>query len=102
MTGYVRPVLTDGGIRRDGRKAIGSVSARHSAAAARRLVRDSAVLVSLLWAAEDRVFPIEHARRYADALGAQPRTVADSYTYLAEDQPERTAEALRGLLTEPS
>jgi pimeloyl-ACP methyl ester carboxylesterase len=50
------------------------------------------------WAAEDRVFPLAHAERYATALGADLRTIADAYTYPAEDQPERTAELLDGLL----
>jgi pimeloyl-ACP methyl ester carboxylesterase len=50
--------------------------------------------VLLAWAAEDRVFPLDHAERYAAALDAELRTIADAYTYTAEDQPERTAELL--------
>ena len=94
MRSYVRPVLTRPEIRHDGRKAIRSVSARHSRSAAERLRRDFAKPVLCAWAADDRVFPLDRARRYAKTLGADLRTVADSYTYTSEDQPERTAEAL--------
>lgn len=53
----------------------------------------------LAWAAEDRVFPLGNAERYAAALGAELLTITDAYTYTAEDQPERTAELLDGWLT---
>ncbi|WP_184444804.1 alpha/beta fold hydrolase [Mycobacterium sp. AZCC_0083] len=95
MDSYVRPVLDRREIRFDGRKAIGSVGARHSRAAAHRLAREFRNPVLLLWAAEDRVFPLDHARSYAQMLGAELRTIDDSYTYLSEDQPERFAACLR-------
>ena len=94
MRSYVRPVLTDSAIRRDGRKAIASVSPRELRPAAERLER-SPLPVLCAWAADDRVFPLAHAQRYARALGAELHTIADSYTYTAEDQPRRTAEVLR-------
>jgi pimeloyl-ACP methyl ester carboxylesterase len=94
MRSYVRPVLCDPAVRRDGRKAIASVSARDLRSAAGRLERSFSRPVLCAWAAEDRVFPLDHARRYAAALGADLRTVPDSYTYTAEDQPRRTAEVL--------
>lgn len=91
MHSYVRPVLERAEIRHDGRKAIGAVSERYVRAAARRLVEEFAVPVRLVWAADDRVFPLAHATRHARDLGAELHTVADSYTYLTEDQPEETA-----------
>jgi pimeloyl-ACP methyl ester carboxylesterase len=99
MRSYVRPVLTRPAIRNDGRKGIGTVSARFSRAAAERLRRSFDKPVLLAWAAEDRVFPLDHAERYVAALGADLRTIADAYTYTAEDQPERTARLLDGWLT---
>jgi pimeloyl-ACP methyl ester carboxylesterase len=94
MESYVRPVIERADIRHDGRKAIGSVSAAYSRTAATQLIADFDKPVLLLWAAEDRVFPLEHARHYGAKLGAPLHTIADSYTYTAEDQPAHTAELL--------
>jgi pimeloyl-ACP methyl ester carboxylesterase len=48
--------------------------------------------VLIAWAPEDRFFPLEHARRLAELLpDARVEEVEDSYTYVCEDQPERTA-----------
>lgn len=93
MRSYVRPVLTDPAIRADGRRAIGSVSAGHVATAGERLA-GSGLPVLLAWASEDHVFPLSHAERYAERLDADLHTIADSYTYTAEDQPARTAEVI--------
>jgi pimeloyl-ACP methyl ester carboxylesterase len=95
MGSYVRPVLERPEIRHDGRKAIGAVSARYTRRAAERLTAGFDRPVLLAWAAEDRVFPLAHAERYARALGAELRAIPDSYTYIAEDQPELTAALLR-------
>lgn len=95
MRSYIRPVLTRPEIRFDGRKAIGSVSARYTRDAADALARHWRKPILLAWAAEDRVFPLSHAQRYAPAVHAELRTIDDSYTYLSEDQPERTAAVLR-------
>lgn len=91
MDSYVRPVLTEPAVRADGRRAIAAVSERHSRAAADTLIKGPRPPTLLLWAAEDRVFPLSHARRYAGALGAPLVTVPDSYTYLPEDNPGGTA-----------
>ena len=61
MNSYIRPVLDRREIRTDRRKAIGGVSARHSRLAAQRLARDFRNPILLTWAAEDHVFPLEHA-----------------------------------------
>ncbi|WP_199435199.1 alpha/beta fold hydrolase [Qaidamihabitans albus] len=95
MNSFVRPVLTDPAIRHDGRKAIGSVSARHSRAAADHLAAHFTKPLLLAWAADDHVFPLTHAQRFATRLNAPLETIPDSYTYTAEDQPHRTAAILR-------
>jgi pimeloyl-ACP methyl ester carboxylesterase len=99
MRSYVRPVLTRSAIRNDGRKAIGAVSAGFTGAAADRLRGSFDKPVLFAWAAEDRVFPLDHAERYAAALGADLRTIPGAYTYTAEDQPEHTARLLDEWLT---
>ena len=94
MRGYVGPTLSTPEIRFDGRKAIGAVDIGFVKGAAEKL-RDSGLPILCAWAADDRVFPAGRGRAYADLLGADFRTIADSYTYTAEDQPARTAEVLR-------
>ncbi|RZQ63513.1 alpha/beta fold hydrolase [Amycolatopsis suaedae] len=101
MRGYLRPVLTDAAIRADGRKAIGAVDIRYVREAAERL-RGSTLPMLCAWAADDHVFPLASAREYATLLGADLRTIGDSYTYTAEDQPERTAGVLRDWLSTAS
>jgi len=98
MRSYLTPVLTDAAIRHDGRKAIGSVGAQYTRAAATKLADAFGKPIHLVWAADDRVFPVEHAQRYADLLGTQVHTVPDAYTYVAEDQPAGTAELLTKLI----
>ncbi|WTX00823.1 alpha/beta hydrolase (plasmid) [Streptomycetaceae bacterium NBC_01309] len=54
---------------------------------------DKPVLV--VWASEDRVMPVEHGRRLAEAFpDARLLPVDDGYTLLPEDQPELLARAL--------
>lgn len=101
MNSYVRPVLNRPEIRFDGRKAIGAVSARYTRDAAQRLARDFTKPVRMIWAAEDHVFPLDHAERYARSLDAELHTIADSYTYVTEDQPEAAAKLIAACATEP-
>ncbi|WP_181777369.1 alpha/beta fold hydrolase [Amycolatopsis pittospori] len=91
MESFIGPVLDDPAIRHDGRKAIGSVSAHYSRDAAARLTIQFAKPVLLAWAEEDRVFPLAHARRFAERLDTPLETVSDSYVYTAEDQPDKMA-----------
>jgi pimeloyl-ACP methyl ester carboxylesterase len=49
----------------------------------------------LVWSSEDPVFPIDHARRYAQALpNAELVEIDDSYSFTPEDQPTAVADAL--------
>ncbi|KAA9155262.1 alpha/beta hydrolase [Amycolatopsis acidicola] len=96
MESYVRPVIERADIRFDGRKAIGAVSARYTREAAGVLAQRFTKPVRMVWAAEDHVFPLGHATRYARELGAELHTVADSCTYVTEDQPEAVAKLLKG------
>jgi len=52
----------------------------------------------LAWAADDKFFPVEHARRLAAILpSAHAEVIADSRTWVMLDQPERTTELIAGL-----
>jgi pimeloyl-ACP methyl ester carboxylesterase len=48
-----------------------------------------------VWSHEDPVFPIAHARRYADALpAARIVEIDDCYSFTPEDQPAAVAAAV--------
>jgi pimeloyl-ACP methyl ester carboxylesterase len=89
---WLEPAMRDKGVRRDVAKLLKGVDKRFTLEAAEKLPQfDRPVLIA--WAPEDRFFPIEHARQLAELLpDARVEEVADSYTYVCEDQPERTAE----------
>ncbi|MDQ5808308.1 MAG: alpha/beta hydrolase [Actinomycetota bacterium] len=92
---YLRPYFDHAGVRRDLRKVLKGISTRHTLDAAARLgAFDKPALVA--WATEDRVFPPEHGRRLASILpDARLEEVADSYSFVPEDQPEWLAGLIR-------
>ncbi|MGO3326440.1 alpha/beta fold hydrolase [Gordonia sp. (in: high G+C Gram-positive bacteria)] len=100
MDDWFEPARRDSAIRRDLAKFVnGSPSKRilndwHS-----KVVRfDRPVL--LLWAVEDRMMPIEHARRMADEFPeARLVEIDDSWTLVPEDQPGRVAAELIDFVT---
>ena len=52
----------------------------------------------LAWAADDKFFPAEHARRLAAILpDARVELITGSRTWVMRDQPERTAQLVAGL-----
>jgi pimeloyl-ACP methyl ester carboxylesterase len=99
---WLRPVRTNGGIRRDVARLFRGLEPRYTMAAAEALKRfDKPVL--LAWATEDRLFPVEYARRMAGELpDATLEEIADSYTFLSEDQPDRLAEVIAAFVRRPS
>lgn len=94
---WMKPVLTQPGIRRDAVRALRGIAADRRAlvAAAEHFPRfDRPALV--VWAEKDRVMPPDHGRRLADAL-PQGRHVeiADTYSLLPLDQPALLAQSIR-------
>ena len=99
---WLRPGRSSGGVRRDLGKVFGSVDARYTIEAAEKLKSfDKPVL--LAWASEDKLFPIEYARRLASELpNATIEEIPDSYTFIPEDQPELLAEVIGAFVRRPS
>ena len=95
MDGWLRPALSQRGIRRDLRKYLRAVDKRDTLEAAERL-RSFEHPALVAWAAEDRVMPPEHGRRLVDLL-PQGRLIEidDSYTLIPEDRPGELARAIR-------
>jgi len=88
---YSRPGLRDPRVVADLARVLRGFDRRHTLRAAERLRHfDRPALVA--WAADDRFFPVADGRRLAALL---PRgrfeLVADSYSFISEDQPERLA-----------
>jgi pimeloyl-ACP methyl ester carboxylesterase len=88
---WVRPCQTSRGVRKDTAKLLVGVSPRYTNEAAEKLhLFDRPVLIA--WAPEDRFFPLEDARRLAELFpDARIEEIADSYTFVSEDQPDQVA-----------
>ncbi|PXY27842.1 alpha/beta fold hydrolase [Prauserella muralis] len=89
-------------VRRDVRALMKQVDRRQLVEAAHRLrAFDGDALV--VWAAEDRVMPLDHARRLCGALrNARLELVEDSYTLVPLDRPERLAALIAAFVPSPS
>jgi pimeloyl-ACP methyl ester carboxylesterase len=84
---FLTPGRTDGGVRRDTAKVLRAIRRHYTIQADAALARfDRPTLI--VWASEDRVFPYRHAEALAEILpNVELVPVADSYTYIPEDQP---------------
>jgi pimeloyl-ACP methyl ester carboxylesterase len=100
MRSYTDPIRTNAGVRRDLARLLRAVDTRYTHEAAESLRGfDKPALV--VWAADDKLFPLEHGRRLAELL-PQGRftTIADSRTFIPEEQPGRLAEMVRDFVAE--
>jgi pimeloyl-ACP methyl ester carboxylesterase len=96
---YIGPARRDAGVRRDAGKAVRGMRPEHTLVAASRLPGFGRPAL-VVWASEDRFFPVEHGRRLAELLDAPFELVDDSYAFMPEDRPERLTELLSEFLTE--
>ena len=98
---YSRHGLRDPRVVRDLARVLAGLHPRYTLRAADELRRFQAPAL-VAWAADDRFFPPEHGRRLAELL---PRgrfvLIPDSYSFVSEDQPERLADAISELMSEP-
>lgn len=94
---WIKPILSQPGVRRDAVRALRSISAQPNllVEAAKSLPSfDRPALV--VWAENDRVMPPEHGRRLAELLPqARLVEVPDSYALIPLDQPGALATAIR-------
>jgi pimeloyl-ACP methyl ester carboxylesterase len=95
---WVRPYLSDAGVRRDTIKFLRTISNRYTLEAAERLREfDRPTLIA--WAPGDRFFKLRYGERLAAAIpNARLVRIEDSLTFVSEDQPERLAEEIAGFL----
>ncbi len=102
VDGWLGPVRTSRGVRRDVGKIFRAIDPRYTIEAAEKL-RSFDKPVLLAWASEDKLFPVEYAHRLAAELpNATVQEIPDAYTFIAEDQPERLAEAIATFVRRPA
>lgn len=94
LDSWIRPFLSDGGIRRDTVEFLRSISNRYTLEAAEKLRRfDRPTLIA--WAPEDRFFKLRYAERLAAEMpNARLVRIENSRTFVSEDQPRRLAEEI--------
>jgi pimeloyl-ACP methyl ester carboxylesterase len=98
-----REPLGDPLVRRDAVRLLRNIAKEGPALAeaSERLARFSKPAL-VVWAADDRVMPVEHGRRLAATLpDARLDIVPDSYTLIPLDQPHRLATTLQGFVGVP-
>jgi pimeloyl-ACP methyl ester carboxylesterase len=95
---YLAPGRRSAGVRRDTAKVLRGIRRRHTLQADAALAAfERPTLIA--WASEDRVFPYRHAERLAQILpDAELVSIADSYTYVPEDQPLVLAGLIDGFI----
>ncbi len=102
LESWVRPFLTDRGVRRDARRALAAIDPALLLDNALHLgTFDRPVLIA--WAPEDRFFPIADARRL-EAVFPDARVVEipDARTFISWDQPDRLAELIAEAVRPPA
>jgi len=99
---WVEPSLRSREVRRDVAKLLKGISNRYTIEAAEKLARfDRPALVA--WAPEDRFFKFKYGERLADAIpDSRLERIEDSWTYVSEDQPQRTAELIAAFVRDTS
>jgi pimeloyl-ACP methyl ester carboxylesterase len=101
---WLRPLLTQPGIRRDTVTMLRAVFGDKDLLfrAAERLPGFGGPAL-IVWAAGDRVMPPEHGRHLAGLIpGAQVTEIDDSYTLIPLDQPARLARLIAGFTSAPA
>jgi pimeloyl-ACP methyl ester carboxylesterase len=98
---YVRPVISNGQVRRDAAKFIKGIQPERLLTASGKLKSfDRPVLI--VWARDDRFFKLDLGKRLAAEFPkARFEVVEDSRTFVPEDQPERLAELIAAFAREP-
>ena len=98
MHSWLRPFLSDAGVRRDTAKFLRAVSSRYTIEAAERLPEfDRPALIA--WTPRDRVFPLRYGERLAAAIpNSRLVEISGSRGFMPEDQPERLAEEIAGFI----
>jgi pimeloyl-ACP methyl ester carboxylesterase len=95
IDGWIANYLADKGVRRDTCRLIAALGDDAFMSQIAADLADFTKPVLLAWAADDKFFPLEHARRLAGILpNARLELIEGSRTWVMRDQPERTADLI--------
>ena len=98
MRSFTRHLREDPGVLRDLTRLLLAVDTRYTHEAAAALPRFDKPAV-VVWAADDKLFPREHGQRLAELLPqGRFELIADSRTFIPEEQPERLVGMIRDFL----
>jgi pimeloyl-ACP methyl ester carboxylesterase len=94
VASWMKPGLTDPGVKRDAKKVTAGMNKRYTLEAAEKL-RGSELPVLLAWAPEDRLFSIRSAQRLvSETPNARLVEIPDASTFVPLDQPQRLADEI--------
>jgi pimeloyl-ACP methyl ester carboxylesterase len=94
---YALAATADDAILRDLSKVMAATTSSAVHGAAEILLGRHDLPVLLIWPERDAVFPVEHARAYAQALpNARIETITDSLSLTPEARPDALAAAIAG------
>jgi pimeloyl-ACP methyl ester carboxylesterase len=95
IDGWIANYLADKDVRRDTRRLIAALGDDAFMGQIAAELTGFTRPVLLLWAADDKFFPLEHARRLAGTLpNARVELIEGSRTWVMRDQPEQTADLI--------
>jgi len=95
IDGWVANYLADKGVRRDTRRLIEALGDDAFMGQIAVELAGFPKPVLLAWAADDKFFPLEHAKRLAGILpDARLELIPGSRTWVMRDQPQRTAQLI--------
>jgi pimeloyl-ACP methyl ester carboxylesterase len=95
IDGWLANYLADRGVRRDTRRLLGALGDGAFMGQVAAELAGFTKPVLLAWAAEDKFFPLAHARRLAGiAPDARLELIEGSRTWVMRDQPQRTAQLI--------
>jgi pimeloyl-ACP methyl ester carboxylesterase len=94
IASWMRPGLSDPGVKHDAKKVTAGMNKRYTLEAAEKL-RSSELPILLTWAPGDKLFPISYAERLAgEAPNARIVEIPDANTFVPLDQPARLADEI--------
>jgi pimeloyl-ACP methyl ester carboxylesterase len=92
IDGWIANYLANKDVRRDTRQLIGALGDNAFMVQIAAELAEFTKPVLLAWAAEDKLFPLEHARRLTGIIpNARLELIERSRTWVVRDQPEQTA-----------
>lgn len=94
VASWMRPSLSDPGVKRDATKVTAGMNKRYTLEAAERL-SESELPLLLTWAPGDKFFPISYAERLEkETPNARLVRIPEASTFVALDQPARLADEI--------